>query len=146
MCTMPVHESSCICECHCQCHPFSPPTADIWCIVIWRLGIVSSTRISSSNWETSDSASPNSPLRRRRRRRRRRVNSALLLFLLLSPFITIICLVRVQSIMICCKRNVTNSLLSYSLHSFNTLWSKMGKKHRQNSHLIIHCPTSEGVS
>ena len=27
----------------------------------------------------------------------------------------------------------------------NTLWSKIGKN-RQNSHPIIHCPTSEGVS
>ena len=26
------------------------------------------------------------------------------------------------------------------------LWSKMEKKHRQNSQLIIHIPTSEGVS
>ena len=26
------------------------------------------------------------------------------------------------------------------------LWSKTGKKHRQNSHSIIHCPTSERVS
>ena len=26
------------------------------------------------------------------------------------------------------------------------LWSKIEKKHRQNSHPIIHCPTSEGVS
>ena len=28
----------------------------------------------------------------------------------------------------------------------NALWSKMKKKNRQNSHLINHCPTSEGVS
>ena len=27
-----------------------------------------------------------------------------------------------------------------------TLWSKTEKKHRQNSHLMIHFPTSEGVS
>ena len=27
-----------------------------------------------------------------------------------------------------------------------SLWSKIEKKLRQNSHLIIHCPTSEGVS
>ena len=26
------------------------------------------------------------------------------------------------------------------------LWSKIEKKHSQNSHPIIHCPTSEGVS
>ena len=26
------------------------------------------------------------------------------------------------------------------------LWSKIEKKHRQNSRLIIHCPMSEGVS
>jgi len=28
----------------------------------------------------------------------------------------------------------------------NSLWSKMGKKIRQNSNLINHFPTSEGVS
>ena len=28
----------------------------------------------------------------------------------------------------------------------SALWSKMKKKHRQNSRLIIHFPTSEGVS
>ena len=26
------------------------------------------------------------------------------------------------------------------------LWAKKEKKHRMNSHPIIHCPTSEGVS
>ena len=28
----------------------------------------------------------------------------------------------------------------------DTLWSKIEKKRRQNSHPIIHCPTSKGVS
>ena len=27
-----------------------------------------------------------------------------------------------------------------------TLWARVEKKHRINSHLIVHCPTSEGVS
>ena len=35
--------------------------------------------------------------------------------------------------------------LSFGKHGFS-LWSKIEKKHRQNSHPIIHCPMSEGIS
>ena len=28
----------------------------------------------------------------------------------------------------------------------DALWSKMGKKHRKNTHPTIHFPTSEGMS
>ena len=49
--------------------------------------------------------------------------------------------------------NFRVDIMSSTLHSreitiqFRTLqWSKMEKKHRHNSHLIIHFPTSEGVS
>ena len=31
-------------------------------------------------------------------------------------------------------------------HRATPLWSTTEKKHRKNSHLIIHCPTSEEVS
>ena len=40
--------------------------------------------------------------------------------------------------------DVSNATILHWL--YDALWSKMKKKHRQNSHPIIHCPTSEGVS
>ena len=48
------------------------------------------------------------------------------------------------------EREITKAPGSHSLHIQNLSSPgtvvENGKKHRQNSHLIIHCPTSEGVS
>ena len=37
-------------------------------------------------------------------------------------------------------------MLEFSHENVHYTMVENGKKHRQNSHLIIHCPTSEGVS
>ena len=41
---------------------------------------------------------------------------------------------------------ICRQTMSFRENATQTLWSKIEKKHRQNSHPIIHCPMSEGVS